>query len=401
MKSLQSYHGIVDDEIIHKLYKTGKRLYSKHMLHINSTSQGGGVAEMLNAYVPLMNDIGIDAGWRILHGNPDFFGITKKFHNSLQGDSINLTEMKKGIYTETSEIFSSFTHIGHDFVVIHDPQPLPLINFYRKRQPWVWRCHIDLSHPNRTLWAFLKQFILKYDIVIVSHENYKQDDLPVEQRIIHPAIDPLTSKNKDLTDREIKSTLKKFGVPMDKPLITQISRFDKWKDPEGVLEIFKIVKQKIDCRLVLCGNMASDDPEGIEIFEDIQHKAADMIESGDVILITAENNFLVNALQRASAVIIQKSLREGFGLTVTESLWKGTPVVASNIGGIPLQIKDEENGYTVTPTDIGGFAERIIYLLENESKAKEIGARGKEHVRKHFLMTRLILDYMNLMNDLV
>ncbi|MFW6276295.1 MAG: glycosyltransferase [Bacteroidota bacterium] len=195
--------------------------------------------------------------------------------------------------------------------------------------------------------------------------------------------------------------MKKFGVPMDKPLITQISRFDKWKDPEGVLEIFKIVKQKIDCRLVLCGNMASDDPEGIEIFEDIQHKAADMIESGDVILITAENNFLVNALQRASAVIIQKSLREGFGLTVTEALWKGTPVVASNIGGIPLQIKDEENGYTVTPTDIGGFAERIIYLLENESKAKEIGARGKEHVRKHFLMTRLILDYMNLMNDLV
>lgn len=400
MIRLQNYYDIVDDSVIHKLYKNGRNLYDKKMIHINSTSQGGGVAEMLSTYIPLMNDIGLPAGWRILHGNNDFFEITKKFHNSLQGDPINLTQIKQRLYQQASENFAQFTHLFHDFVVIHDPQPLPLINYYKKRQPWIWRCHIDLSHPNKTLWKFLKKFIIKYDLVIVSHENYKQQDLPVEQRIIHPAIDPMSSKNKELSTGEINKTLKKFGIRTDKPIITQISRFDKWKDPEGVLDIFKIVKQKVDSRLILCGSMAADDPEGIKIFEKVRKKAANLIEKGDVILITEENNILVNVLQRVSSVILQKSLREGFGLTVTEALWKGSPVLASNIGGIPLQIKDGENGYLLEPRDIEGFAERIIHLLNHEGEAEKLGKKGKEYVRENFLMTRLVLDYMKLMNEI-
>ena len=401
MNRLQDYVGIISDELIHRIYQKTRQLYNKHIVHINSTSQGGGVAEILNSLVPLMNDIGLDAGWRVLHGNPDFFNITKKFHNALQGDTINLTNIKKEIYLNANENFSKFTHLEHECIIVHDPQPLPLSNFYQKKQPWVWRCHIDLSKPNRSLWSFLKRYILKYDIVIVSHENYKKDDLPVHQRVIYPAINPLTTKNMDISDRDVNKYLQKFNIPRDKPLITQISRFDKWKDPLGVLDVFKKVKTKVDARLVLCGSMASDDPEGIQIFEKVKKKAGDLVQKGDVILITAENNVLVNALQRTSDVIVQKSVREGFGLTVTEALWKGTPVVASDKGGIPLQVKDGKNGYTLDPTDNDGFADRIIYLLENPSVGEEFGKNGREHVRNNFLITRLLLDYLNLLEELI
>jgi len=217
-------------------------------------------------------------------------------------------------------------------VIVHDPQPLPLITFYRKRQPWVWRCHLDLSNPNQELWTYLKGFILRYDEVIVSHDNYKKSDLPVPQRVQYPTIDPLAAKNKALDNITIKKFMNKFGIPNGKPIITQISRFDKWKDPEGVLRVFELVKKEVDCRLVLCGNLATDDPEGRRIYERVLQKARKM---DDVILILEENNILVNALQTTASVVIQKSLREGFGLTVTEALWKGRPVVASNVGGIP------------------------------------------------------------------
>ncbi|OGU93905.1 MAG: glycosyl transferase family 1 [Ignavibacteria bacterium RIFOXYC2_FULL_35_21] len=401
MISIQNYYGIVDDEVIHKLYNVSKKLFNKRMVHINSTFVGGGVAEMLSTFIPLMNDIGVEAEWRIQYGVPDFFAITKEFHNALQGDNITLSEHKRRAYLLANERFSTFTRLHHDLIIIHDPQPLPLINYYIKKQPWIWRCHIDLSHPNKELWAYLKKFIIKYDMVIVSNEKYIQDDLPIQFKIINPAISPLSTKNMELSDKEIEGVLQKYKIPTDKKIITQISRFDKWKDPEGVIELFKIVKQKCkDCRLVLCGSMATDDPEGIEIYKRVQKKASSLIESGDIILITVENNFLVNALQRASAVIIQKSIKEGFGLTVTEALWKGAAVVASRVGGIPLQITDGVSGYLLDPQDVDGFAERIIYLLQNESKAKEFGIAGKEHVRKNFLMTRLLLDYMNLMNDI-
>lgn len=400
MTRLQDYNDIVGDKTIHEIYMKTKHLYNKHIVHINSTSQGGGVAEILNSLVPLMNDIGLNAGWRVLHGNADFFEITKKFHNGLQGDSINLSDIKKELYLDANRNFSVFTHLDHECIIVHDPQPLPLSNFYRKKQPWIWRCHIDLSHPNKELWDFLKRFILKYDIVIVSHEDYKKDDLPVEQRIIHPAIDPLTVKNMRLSEEDIQTALAKFDIPLDKPLITQISRFDKWKDPLGVIEVFKKVKSEVDARLVLCGSMASDDPEGMQIYEDVKESAEELILNGDVILVTAENNMLVNALQTKSDVVIQKSKREGFGLTVTEALWKGTPVVASKVGGIPLQIKDGYNGFLFDPNDLDGFAHKIIEILKNPENAKKMGANAREFVRENFLTTRLLKDYLDLLTKL-
>lgn len=400
MIHLNDYREIVGDKIISEIYKKARGLYGKSIIHLNSTYMGGGVAEILNSLVPLFNDIGIDAGWRVIHGNPDLFNITKKFHNALQGDKINLTEIKKKLYIQASEEFSVYTHLDHDCIIIHDPQPLPLINYYKKRQPWIWRCHVDISYPNGQLWDFLKEFILKYDAAIFSNEEYIKDDIFLEQKIIHPVIDPLTPKNMELSEKVISKYLNKFNVPMDKPLLTQISRFDKWKDPEGVLEVFKLVKRKVDCRLVLCGSMATDDPEGVKIFEKVQRRANDLIIKGDVILITSENNILVNALQQRSDVIIQKSIREGFGLVVSEALWKESPVVASNVGGIPLQIVDRVNGFLVEPRDNEGFADRIIEIMKHPNLGKELGKEAKEVVRKKFLVTRLLSDYLDLMKDI-
>jgi len=371
-----------------------------HVLHINSTYAGGGVAEILNSLVPLLNDIGISVGWRILHGNPDFFTITKKFHNGLQGEKINLSRIKKRLYIQANEDFSTYTHICHDCIFIHDPQPLPLIRFYEKSQPWVWRCHVDISHPHQEIWEFLKEFIVDYDQVVVSNQDYLRKDLPVEQRIVYPVIDPLSPKNIELSDKDIVKYLKKFHIPTDKPLITQISRFDKWKDPEGVVKVFKLVREKMDCRLALCGSVARDDPESLTIFERVKKKANRLLDNGDVILITSENNILVNVLQRCSSVVVQKSIKEGFGLTVTEALWKGTPIVASNVGGISLQI-NSQNGFLVDPHDTEGFAKSIINILNNPELGREAGRRGKENVRKHFLITRCLSDHLDLMINLM
>lgn len=397
MRHLHDYRDIVGDEVTSEIRRKARKLLGRHVLHINSTYSGGGVAEILNSLVPLLNDIGVWAGWRILHGNPDFFTITKKFHNGLQGEKINLSRIKKRLYIQANEDFSTYTHIDHSCVVVHDPQPLPLIRFYRKGQPWIWRCHVDISNPHQEIWQFLRTFILNYDVVVVSNKKYLRKDLPVEQRIVFPVIDPLSPKNFELSERDISKYLKKFGISRDKPLITQISRFDKWKDPEGVVKVFKLVKEKVDCRLVLCGSVARDDPEGLVIFEKVKKRANRLVETGDVILITSENNILVNALQRTSSVIVQKSIKEGFGLTITEALWKSTPVVASNVGGISLQV-NKNNGFLVDPYDTEGFADSIVNILRNPELGREIGKKGKEHVRKNFLITRLLSDHLDLMN---
>lgn len=399
IKRLDDYREIVGDNVIASIHRKAAMLYGKHVVHINSTSQGGGVAEMLQTLVPLMNDVGVDTGWRILHGNPDFFGITKKFHNAIQGEAIHMTEIKKELYTGTNENFSAFTHLNHDFVIAHDPQPLPLIQFYQKRQPWIWRCHIDLSHPSEELWDYFKHFLLKYNAMIVSNKHYLRSDLPINQRIIPPAIDPLSAKNKEIDEAIIPKTLERFQIPTDKPLLTQISRFDKWKDPLGVLDVYKKVRKEVDCRLILCGSMAADDPEGIEIYETVKEQAGKLLDSGDVILLTVENNLLVNVLQRVSDVIIQKSIREGFGLTVTEALWKGRPVVASNVGGIPLQIRDGKNGFLLESGDNIGFAKKIIALLSDQDMAQSIGNAARESVRSSFLITRLLGDYLELLSS--
>lgn len=401
MRTLADYNRIVDDAEIARIYAKASKFYERHVVHFNSTFQGGGVAEILYSLLPLMNDAGLYAEWRTLYGSPDFFMITKKFHNALQGDRINLTEVKKRLYQQASETFSVFNHLNHDCVIVHDPQPLPLVFYYRKKQPWIWRCHIDLSSPNGELWEFLKKFILRYDQVVVSHEKYRQPDLPVPQRVIPPAIDPLTPKNMDLSAEDVQKYLRKYGVPTDKPLVTQISRFDRHKDPEGVLRVFNKVRESVDCRLVLCGSMASDDPEGLKVFEQIERKANRLIDDKKVILITVENTILVNALQRTSSVVVQKSLKEGFGLTVTEALWKAKPVVASNVGGIPLQIEDGVSGFLLDPKDEDGFADRIVRILQDPDLGRRLGAAGRETVRKKYLITRLLADYLDMLADVM
>jgi len=399
MHDIDDYRDIIGDKMFSDLFRKARKLTTKNVLNINSTAQGGGVAEILESLVILMNELGIYAGWRILHGNPDFFAITKKFHNAIQGSSIHLSEIKKKLYLKANQDFSSFTHIDHDAVIIHDPQPLPLIRYYKKRQPWIWRCHIDLSNPHKQLWHYLEKYILRYDKVIISSEKYRLEKLPVPQKVIAPAIDPRSPKNIDMSQSEISKHMKKFNIPNDKPIITQVSRFDRLKDPVGVIKVFKKVKSKIDCRLVLCGSMAVDDPEGITIYEQILNCNQKMINEKDLLIFNVESDILVNVLQRISQVVIQKSLREGFGLTVSEALWKETPVVASNVGGIPLQITDGKNGFLLEPSDYDGFADRIIYLLENPSKAETIAKKGKEVVREKFLITRLLADYIDLLNE--
>jgi trehalose synthase len=402
MKLLEDYQGIVEDEILADLHRRAARLLDKHVVNMNSTAYGGGVAELLASVVPLMNDAGLNAGWRVLVGQHDFFDVTKKFHNALQGGEISLGNDEKRMYLETNESFSQYTHISeHDCIIIHDPQPLPIIRYYRKRQPWIWRCHIDLSNPNPELWSYLKGFILRYDMMIVSHESYLREDLPVEQRIIHPAIDPLAQKNIELDDERVASLLERHGIPTDKPLVTQVSRFDPWKDQEGLVRAFRRVLDKTECRLVLAGNVASDDPESTDVYENVRAGAADLIERGDVVIMLGASDIAINALQRASAVCVQKSLKEGFGLTVAEALWKGTPMIAGLVGGIPLQLIEGEGGYLVDPYDDEEVAERIIELVEDPDKAARMGAAGREHIRKDFLVTRLLGHWLALLDEVI
>lgn len=403
MKSnnLKCYARIVGKPILDKIHTEAEKLGDKHILCVNSTYQGGGVAEILNSMVPLFDQVGIDFGWRILHGSPDFFTITKKFHNGLQGTKINLTQRKKGIYYETNRRFSTFTHINHDLIIIHDPQPLPLISFYKKMQPWIFRCHIDISKPSKEVWDYLKTFIQKYDHFVVSLAEYQKNDLNIPQSIIHPAIDPMTAKNKSVSETKISKYLDKFGIDRKKPIISQVSRFDPWKDPIGVVEIFERVKKKMNCQLVLLGQFATDDPEGHKILQALQKKVDKSQFKNDIKLLVLDNAFLVNCLQRASSVVIQKSLKEGFGLTVTEALYKGTPVVASKVGGITLQVIDGVNGFLHNPQDHRGFSDSIIKLLKDEKLRATMGKAGKEHVKKNFLITRLMLDWLYLMSKVL
>ena len=401
MLRLEDFRHIVPDETLAEIYSRAKGLYGKNIVHLNATYQGGGVAEILYSLVLLMNDVGINTGWRILHGSQEFFEITKSFHNALQGAKFNLSERKKLIYLQVNENFSKFTHLDHDCVIVHDPQPLSLIRSYRKHQPWIWRCHIDLTNPHEELWDFLKGFLFKYDQVVFSSEKYFKKDLPVDQRLISPAINPLSQKNRDISDKTILEHITKAGIPTDKPIITQVSRLDPWKDPEGVIDVFKLVKEKVDCRLVFCYNVASDDPEGLRMYNKVYKKANRLVKTGEILFVVGNNETLVNAIQRFSNIIIQKSTKEGFCLCVTEALWKGTPVVASNVGGIPTQIEDGKNGFLLEPKDNEGFADRIIHLLNNPKEGENLGKQGKETVREKFLITRLLSDYLYMLNSII
>jgi len=399
--SLDRFGDILGDEAIENIYAEASSLSEETLVHINSTYQGGGVAEILNSLIILMNDVGIKTDWRVLHGNPDFFSVTKKFHNALQGEKINLTDLKKKIYYITNANNAIFTHLNHDFVIVHDPQPLPIITCYKKRQSWVWRCHIDISDPMKALWNYLKMFILKYDAMIVSMDKFRERDLPdhiMPQYIIRPSINPLNIKNANISESTISKYMEKMGITQDKPIISQVSRFDKWKDPEGIVRIFRLIKKKVDCKLVLMGSMATDDPEGQDIFENVEKTVGD---DKDIHLVMNAPDIAVNALQRASSVVIQRSLKEGFAITVSEALWKGTPVVASSVGGIPSQVIDGKDGYLLEPMDIDGFADKIIHLINNPDVAKKMGQYGRNHVKNNFLITRHLLDYIHLMKKLI
>jgi len=365
-------------------------------VHVNATSYGGGVAEILDNFVLLMNDLGIRTDWRVLHGVPDFFEVTKKFHNALQGADLSFSDEELDLYKFINYKFAQFVDLSHDFVIIHDPQPAALVHDVDHKNPWVWRCHIDITKPNPQAWAFMEPFVREYDRMVVSSEIYKVQELPLQQDIISPSIDPLSPKNMDLGDDVIQEYLSKYQIPMDKPFFTQVSRFDPWKDPEGVLEVFDRVRQQVDCRLVFVYNMASDDPEGVKIYSQMLETAKEHLDRGDVIFVRGDDPVLVNVMQRVSDVVIQKSTREGFGLVITEALWKGTPVVASNVGGIPTQMVDGETGYLLEPLDFDGFAEKIVLLMQDEDLRRKLGDQAKEHVRERFLITRHLLDYINL-----
>jgi trehalose synthase len=395
VKQIDDYRGIVGSNLIEQIKEEAIPLKGKRVVHVNSTYQGGGVAEMLNSLVLLMNSIGIKTGWRILHGSPDFFEITKKFHNALHGMKINLSERKKDVYLSVNENFSLYTHLDHDGVIIHDPQPLPLVNFYERKGKWIWRCHIDISTPWPDMWSYAKTFINKYDAMVVSDEQYFRSDLSVPQHLILPSIDPLSTKNIKISLGTVEKYMVKNGIGLEKPIIAQISRFDKWKDPIGVLKIYKKVKKEVDCKLVMVGSFASDDPEGKKVFEDLKTGASG---DPDIVLLTNATEILVNAVQRVASVIIQKSIKEGFGLTVSEALWKGTPVVASRTGGINLQIINGVNGFLLEPGDYNGFAKTIVKLLKDQKLREQMGEAGKKHVKNNFLITRQLLDLVRLLN---
>jgi len=389
---VEDYERYVGAETVERILRKAGPLRDLHIVNINSTYYGGGVSEMLSSSTLLMNGLGIKTGWRIIQGSPDFFSITKKMHNALQGGDINLSDRKKELYEFIIHENSLRTHLDHDLVIVHDPQPLPMINHYRKKNPWIWRCHIDLSRPNREVWNYLLQFIGKYDAVILSIKEYAQK-LGVPQLFFMPAIDPFSIKNRELSEDEIDERLKHYGIPTDLPLVVQISRFDRWKDPEGVIEAFKLATKKVDCTLVLLGNVATDDPEGEKVYESLISNRGERI-----VILSCQDSALVNALQRRAGVVVQKSIREGFGLTVTEAMWKGTPVIGGNVGGIRYQIEDGVNGFLVSSID--ETAERIVQLIKNERLQEQLGHNARESVKKRFLLTRYLEQYLDLFNSI-
>jgi trehalose synthase len=385
---LEEYEQYAGAEAIDRILGKAKGLRDLHVANVNSTYYGGGVAELLSPLTLLCNNIGIKTGWRVIQGSPDFFSVTKKMHNALQGKEINLSEMKRSIYEGVVYENAVRNHLDHDIVVIHDPQPLPIIQHFRKRGPWIWRCHLDLSSPNGELWNYLRQFVEMYDAVILTLKEYARD-IDTPQVFFAPAIDPFSIKNRELSEEEMQDRLDHYDIPTDLPLVVQISRFDRWKDPEGVIRAFRLARKEVDSTLVLLGNVATDDPEGHQVFESVVACREERI-----IILSHQDTALVNALQRKAAVVVQKSLREGFGLTVTEAMWKGAAVVGGNVGGIRHQIEDGVNGFLVSSVEEA--AERIVTLIKNEKLRRTLGEKARESVLKRFLMTRLLEQYLDL-----
>ncbi len=391
MPQVKDYTDIVGKSVIDELYSIGEKAGSLKIQNVNSTAVGGGVAEILTRLVPMMNELGVQSRWDVIKGGDKFFSVTKKVHNALHGVSETFTDEEWAHFMEINRDNARTMNFDSDVVVIHDPQPIGLV----EERPhldnkWVWRCHIDFSEPRENVWLFLKDFIERFDGAIFSAPAFSRP-LNTRQFLISPSIDPLSDKNKDLEESYIRGIFEQFNIDLKRPIITQISRFDYLKDPVGVIKAYKLVKRYVDCQLVLAGGGATDDPEGEKVLAEVRNAAEDDKDIF-VLLLPPSSDLEINALQRGSTVVLQKSLREGFGLTVAEALWKGKPVIASAVGGIPLQIKHKYSG--ILTHSIEGTAYWMKQLINEPTFARELGRNGKEHIRQSFLITRHLRDYL-------
>jgi len=390
MIMLDRYSGIAPKGDLVLLRRLGEKLSGRRFLHINSTRAGGGVAEILQRMIPILRELGLDARWDVLGGDERFFDITKKFHNGLQGNVEKITPEMQQYHHEVNRMNAGTLDLDADAVLIHDPQPIPLIE-YRKTGKWIWRCHIDMSNPYPEVWDYLRQYCIKYDAAVFSVAKFAQP-MPIDEFVITPSIDPISDKNRDLTADEIRETVERLQIPTDRPIILQVSRFDTFKDPIGVIKAYRMAKKYNDCILILAGSPATDDPEGEIVLREVQDYAVDDPDIR-ILLLPPFSDKDINALQRAAAVVLQKSLKEGFGLTVSETMWKGKPVIGGATGGIPLQITHGVNGFLVHSAE--GAAFRIRQLLNNPEMAKRMGENAREYVRKNFLITRQMRDYLS------
>jgi trehalose synthase len=399
--SLASYRGVAPDDLLDAVSQAARALRGARVLHLNATPYGGGVSELLRSVVPLLVDQGLVADWRIISGDEPFFQVTKKIHNGLQGASVELSDAEKARYLATSRTNAAGFDAGYDFIFVHDPQPAALLGFVGKGHAhWIWRSHIDTGRANPEVWAFLRPFLAEYDASIFTMAEFVPTDVPTPfMEIIPPAIDPRNPKNLALTPAIAREVLDWIGVRTDLPLVTQVSRFDPWKDPLGVIQAYRLARQAVpDLQLALIGSMALDDPEGWDMYRDIRKAIAGDKRVHVFTNLVGVGNIEVNAFQMLSKLVIQKSLREGFGLVVAEALWKGTPVVAGRAGGIPLQMADGTGGLLVD--NVEECARAMVELLKDEIRARSLGASGRERVRRHFLIPRMVLDELSLMRRL-
>jgi trehalose synthase len=403
-KSLADYQSIVPRGLLAEIRELAEPLRGKRVLHVNATAFGGGVAEILYTLVPLMQDVGLETEWQVLSAPPQFFSVTKGFHNGLQGHDFDVTDEVRETYESVNRANAAALSHHYDLVLVHDPQPLAMRAFVTddlaRSARWVWRCHIDTSTPNRRLYDYLTPFIRGYDAAIYTMREYAPPGLGVPVVPIAPCIDPLAPKNMALSAEDARYITGQFGIDVKRPLLLQVSRFDPWKDPLGVVDVYRSVKTRFpNVQLGLVGSMASDDPEGWDYLDKIiEYVGSDH----DVFVLSNLDNVgsvEINAFQSQAAVVMQKSTREGFGLTVAEALWKARPTIGGAVGGIPLQIQDGETGYLVNSID--ECADRCMRLLSDPRRARQMALAGKEFVRHNFLTPRLLRDDLRLFNDLL
>jgi trehalose synthase len=394
---LEQFEGIVGSENIDQLRQLAKLLEGKRVLHVNSNKAGGGVAEILHRMVPLMRELGIDAQWETISGDDDFFQCTKLMHNTLQGKRMDITTaLLKHYEVINRENFAMLRNSLEeaDIVFIHDPQPAAMISSIPSRRgKWIWRCHIDVGHPYRPVWTFLRKYVQAYDASVWSLSEFAQR-LPHPMYLMAPSIDPLSDKNCELPREELEKTYEKWGLDPFRPIITQISRFDRFKDPLGVIHAYRMVKEFIPIQLILAGGGASDDPEGQEVYSEVMASAGDDPDV-HILMLPPDDNLTINALQRVSDIVLQKSLREGFGLTVSEAMWKAKPVIGGDTGGIRLQVINYHTGFLVNTPE--GAALRIRHLLKRRETLKDMGDKAREFVRENFLITRNLREYLTMM----